>query len=87
MVMLLCLVLVPLAAIFGSGLPKVLNSLVQGAGLPRFRAAGNETDEVAAPAAAMHRSSQPRPPVGLPPIRLRRRGILIAPDRSGRHWL
>ena len=39
LVMLVCLVVVPLAAIFGSSLPQAFNSLVAGRGLPRLRVA------------------------------------------------
>ncbi|HEY1600127.1 MAG TPA: hypothetical protein VGG64_11020 [Pirellulales bacterium] len=48
LVMLLCLVLVPLAAIFGSGLPKVFNSLMQGGGVPHFARVRNEADDARA---------------------------------------
>src|SRR5471032_601519 len=34
-VMLTCLIVAPMAAIFGSSLPKVISSLVQGKGFPR----------------------------------------------------
>jgi hypothetical protein len=75
MVMLLCLVLVPLAAIFGSGLPKALNSLVQGGGVPHFARVRNEADDArarggdapifAAPAAAAS-TAEPAPLPGHP---------------------
>ena len=45
LVMLLCLVLVPLAAIFGSSLPRVFDSLVTGRGLPRFARENPATNE------------------------------------------
>jgi len=44
-VMLLCLVLVPLAAIFGSSLPRVFESLVQGRGIARVVSGGREIDD------------------------------------------
>jgi len=45
LVMLLCLVLVPLAAIFGSSLPRVFESLVTGRGIPRFARENQATSE------------------------------------------
>lgn len=45
LVMLVCLVAVPLAAIFGSSLPQAFNSLVQGRGLPSFTGTARATDD------------------------------------------
>jgi hypothetical protein len=45
LVMLLCLVLVPLAAIFGSALPQAFESLVEGRGIPRITRTANQADD------------------------------------------
>ena len=45
LVMLLCLVLVPLAAIFGSALPQAFDSLIQGRGLPNFVRDAHKADD------------------------------------------
>ncbi|MBI2823368.1 MAG: hypothetical protein HYX69_01610 [Planctomycetia bacterium] len=44
LVMLLCLVLVPLAAIFGSSLPTIIRSVVQGRGIPQPEATSKSND-------------------------------------------
>jgi hypothetical protein len=45
LVMLVCLVVVPLAAIFGSSLPQAFNSFVEGRGLPSFAGTARATDD------------------------------------------
>jgi hypothetical protein len=84
LVMLVCLVVVPLAAIFGSSLPQAFNSLVEGRGLPSFAGTARATDDARSRGgdAPVFASSSETPPHDEPPPPARRTdgtGTLWAP--------
>ncbi len=84
LVMLVCLVVVPLAAIFGSSLPQAFNSLVQGRGLPSLAGMARAPDDARSRGGdAPIFASSPEPAVrdepGPPPRRIDDTGSLWAP--------